>query len=99
MRVCFKGTVSRFGACANYDASKITSIVYGPIGSDMSICKSGAKFARVVQLSRHPVDRLTQSILFAISKFVPSQCTGNVISLWIIQLPALWRVVNERWEP
>ena len=57
-RFNFKGTVSQFGACANYDATKITSIVYRPFGSDMSICKSGAKFARVVELSRHPVDPL-----------------------------------------
>ena len=46
----------QFGACANYDASKINSIVYRPIGSDMSICKSSAKFARVVQLSRQSAD-------------------------------------------
>ena len=94
--ISLKGRFSWFSACAYYDASKITSIVCRPITSDMSICKLSAKFAHVMELS---CQGLTQSILFTISKFMPSQCAGNVISVWqIIQLPALWYVLKERWE-
>ena len=34
-----KGMVSRFSACASYDARQINSIVYGPIGSEYVIAR------------------------------------------------------------
>ena len=54
--------VSRFGACASYDARQINSIVYGPIGSEYVIAREVCPSARDSLPVKFTVSWLSHSI-------------------------------------
>ena len=57
-----KGMVSRFSACASYDARQINSIVYGPIGSEYVIAREVCPTARDSLPVKFTVSWLSHSI-------------------------------------